>query len=829
MKEENKKTKGKKDLDKPTDKKANDTDKKDEKKAKSEKVEQDVKVEVFEKNKEVAKKSKKDKTKGEKKINQVVADTKSNDDKKIRITSVVKVFLLALFCVVLTIAGKYCVDVFSSAINTTSTSSTIYEWNFVWGETQEELEGDIAAWKLATSERRVKKLSNSNDYLRMNHTLAALDEGRTLVIETNNCPVKVELNGDEIYNNGYGQSKFVGSTHNEIDIPADSSEQVIDVFAYSQTPITIETKLVKQAKDFTAYLDYAGMLVAIAIIVAGIVMSFVSLLISLNNTNLPRMILLGATTSVAGIAMLINQATANTRHLTSPVFYNIQLIADIITIGMIILCCFVSSKSTKSRGTIVSLTAVTLSSIALAFISNALLLKGAVLAYVAVLLIYAIVTFMNFVDRIQYSLKYSLVTATAFIYIVVIGAYNIVTCVLGYQITSRVLLAIAVVIFGVILYYVFFKQSINSIVRKKEREQYNIENNKWNEKVDSVYAELLNKKDNNSFINASSEFIVNTVSEYVKSQAEYSLEASEKLKEGIRASAVYIDGETTETIYSTGDIGECDYTGLIMDYKSTDRKVVIANSNISMLVTVDNRVKIIYHVENIVNGLTAEFKNLMTSIHSAIELIYNNYVLKTQMTMSQEKIFLALAETVEAVSHGTKAHLYAVKGITKIICEELGFSKEETKLVSSAAAAHDVGKIAISEKILQKPTELTPKEMDVMRRHVIFGYNILSQAEGEFMDAAAVIAYQHHERYDGSGYLRFKGKQIHIYARIVAVADVIDALLSTRTYKEPWTPEKVEKYLKEHSGTEFDPDIIKVVIRRYKDIVKVRTNSYINN
>jgi HD-GYP domain-containing protein (c-di-GMP phosphodiesterase class II) len=138
----------------------------------------------------------------------------------------------------------------------------------------------------------------------------------------------------------------------------------------------------------------------------------------------------------------------------------------------------------------------------------------------------------------------------------------------------------------------------------------------------------------------------------------------------------------------------------------------------------------------------------------------------------------------------------------------LQLSQREIQMVSLASMVHDIGKLAIPESVLEKVGELSEEEYRIMQDHIIYGYNILSKSPGEFMNAAAIIAQQHHEKYDGTGYLKFRGEHIHPYARLVAVADVLDALLSDRPYKTAWMPDEAFAYLNEQSGKHFDPQLV---------------------
>lgn len=130
------------------------------------------------------------------------------------------------------------------------------------------------------------------------------------------------------------------------------------------------------------------------------------------------------------------------------------------------------------------------------------------------------------------------------------------------------------------------------------------------------------------------------------------------------------------------------------------------------------------------------------------------------------------------------------------------------EVVSGAAMLHDIGKIAIPQMITNKSGLLTETERSIMKSHTDFGYIILSAFEEEFMQAAAVIAKDHHEQYDGRGYGGLKGDEIHEYARVVTVADVFDALTTQRSYKEAWSLDAAVEYINANSGKIFDPKVV---------------------
>ncbi len=168
----------------------------------------------------------------------------------------------------------------------------------------------------------------------------------------------------------------------------------------------------------------------------------------------------------------------------------------------------------------------------------------------------------------------------------------------------------------------------------------------------------------------------------------------------------------------------------------------------------------------------------------------------------------------------TGKHLRRMSRYSGILASAMGMSYPESEDIRYASPLHDIGKVAIPDSILRKPGKLTEKEYDEMKRHTIYGSQMLANAESRLLRLAARIAIAHHENFDGTGYpYGVKGDSIPIEARIVAVADVFDALVSSRVYKGAWSVDETMAYLKGQSGKIFDPVVIECLKRRIDDIV----------
>jgi len=170
----------------------------------------------------------------------------------------------------------------------------------------------------------------------------------------------------------------------------------------------------------------------------------------------------------------------------------------------------------------------------------------------------------------------------------------------------------------------------------------------------------------------------------------------------------------------------------------------------------------------------------------------------------------------------TGAHLLRMASYARLAAANLGLSAEEQDDIHDAAPLHDIGKIGIPDHILLKPGRLDDAEMQIMRTHPLIGAQILKDGNSKLMRNAAVIALSHHEKFDGSGYPHgLKGDEIPLYGRIVAVADVFDALTSNRPYKAAWRIEKAIDWLKQNAGSHFDPACVEALLKDTEQILAI--------
>ncbi|HAZ05974.1 MAG TPA: regulator, partial [Acetobacterium sp.] len=183
-----------------------------------------------------------------------------------------------------------------------------------------------------------------------------------------------------------------------------------------------------------------------------------------------------------------------------------------------------------------------------------------------------------------------------------------------------------------------------------------------------------------------------------------------------------------------------------------------------------------------------------------------------------------LGAVIETRSFETANHVKRVARVSAYLAREYGLSERDVTILSAVSPMHDVGKIGIGENILHKPGRLSEQEFEIMNYHTNIGYEILKSSEREMLRYASLVALEHHEKWGGGGYPSGKsGLDIHIFARITAIADVYDALRSIRSYKEAWSQESAVAYLLEEKGKFFEPKLVDIFVTNIVEIEALRS------
>ena len=216
------------------------------------------------------------------------------------------------------------------------------------------------------------------------------------------------------------------------------------------------------------------------------------------------------------------------------------------------------------------------------------------------------------------------------------------------------------------------------------------------------------------------------------------------------------------------------------------------------------------------NGKIIEYVHLMYNVTETINL-------HEEIENTQKEIIYKMGEIGEKRSKETGNHVKRVAEYSRLFAKLIDLDDKHVEMLYAASPMHDIGKVGIPDAILNKPGQLNNEEFEIMKTHSEIGFNILRGSNKPIIKAAAVIAFTHHEKYDGSGYPKgTKGEKIHIFGRITAIADVFDALGSDRVYKKAWELEKILDLFKKERGKHFDPELIDLFFNNLDKFLAIR-------
>ena len=234
--------------------------------------------------------------------------------------------------------------------------------------------------------------------------------------------------------------------------------------------------------------------------------------------------------------------------------------------------------------------------------------------------------------------------------------------------------------------------------------------------------------------------------------------------------------------------------------------------------------------KDIIRGLEVGGVDYISKPFNETELIAR---IKTQLELkklkskeiddTQIEVIFKMAEIAESRSKETGNHVKRVSEYCYILAKLSDIDEHNCKKFAAASTMHDIGKVAIPDSILNKPSKLTSQEIKKMQEHTVTGYDMFKDSTGSILKIANIVAHQHHEKFDGSGYPQgLKGSKIHIFGRIVAIADVFDALASDRVYKKAWEIEDIISFLIEEKGKHFDPYLIDTFLENIEEFLAVK-------
>lgn len=223
------------------------------------------------------------------------------------------------------------------------------------------------------------------------------------------------------------------------------------------------------------------------------------------------------------------------------------------------------------------------------------------------------------------------------------------------------------------------------------------------------------------------------------------------------------------------------------------------------------------------SNLTDMDKDLIRVFSLNVGVAFDNIYLNQEITDTQKEVIETIGGIIETRCRETGNHVKRVAEYAQLLALKVGIGQKDSEILKYAAPMHDVGKIGIPDAILNKPGKLTKEEFEEIKKHTSIGYQILKNSKRQMIRAAAIVANQHHERWDGKGYPNgLKGEAIHIFGRIICLVDVFDAVSNERIYKPAWDIEKTLDYIAEEKGKLFDPILVDIFMENIDEFLEIK-------
>ncbi|TEW52039.1 response regulator [Psychromonas algicola] len=283
--------------------------------------------------------------------------------------------------------------------------------------------------------------------------------------------------------------------------------------------------------------------------------------------------------------------------------------------------------------------------------------------------------------------------------------------------------------------------------------------------------------------------------------------------------------ETTEKFSHLSDIHDIDKlpdaVSLLITQCIQEQRHIYTDNAFVMNISSSSDSSIILYFEGFL-PLNEQDIALLDLFAANAKTSFDNEELRHEVSEGQREIVYLLGEAIEHKSKETGNHIRRVAEITRVLALELGYSVKEAEKIKSASPLHDLGKIGIPDDILHKPAALDSDQWEIMKSHVEIGYDLVRHSNQDVLRYAALISYQHHEKWDGSGYPNgLKGEEIDLVGRIASLADVFDALAHDRCYKKAWPMHEVIAFIEQQAGSHFDPRVVAAFKRCQQKIIEI--------
>ena len=626
-------------------------------------------------------------------------------------------------------------------------------------------------------------------YLYLTNTFEPDEKDRTLVLLTDHSPMKVSLDGKEIYNNQFDQAEYVGNRYNAIVLPADTRETKVEVIM--ALPLSVQFDTHFSDTDNPAFEMNTGLYIGAFFFLVGILSLIAFIILSIIRKQYVRTMMTSLSLAYMGIAIFAYTILGCTYILNGRIWLNIFTL--ILHTSFILPLIHIINWQTSRKLIIIIVSVDTLLSAALMLLSfTPLIFKISLILMTLFTCVSAFscafMSLRTLQNRTQYSVPIFVISFSHFLISILSG---ILLCARRPEMYIY-LICMAIVEVLSVFEYIYI---MNYQYKKKIAEEYD-KGEKYKKTVDDISIFIKNMLSCES----KDDFFETAVKEIRTLLVNYDEKNKDcRICTGLRETDSY-----REIINE--NIEGCDYYIIEKNSDQSGRNCIFTGTYFEYIFRKGGIYGII-HVENINNGLDVFFVSMIEAAYCGVETSFEN-VFFEETNRSKTVVFEELAENSEIANGYSPSHLENIATYSYHLCKALNMDDETAKKVSLASRLHDIGKIAVPKDIINKRGKLSEDERILVAAHAEFGYRILCAYNDDLLICAAEIARYHHERYDGSGTNGLIGEEIPLNARIVTICDIYDALTTARPYKEAWSKKRSLGYLSDNSGKLVDPKLL---------------------
>ncbi|WP_407384061.1 HD-GYP domain-containing protein [Ruminococcus sp.] len=707
---------------------------------------------------------------------------KLND--KVKKGGVLPLLGVSLIVLLLTVAVYFVAHYVS---NSYTDENRFSNWNYLYTE---------KAGTVPDGELRVFNAQNpivtegKKDAIYFSKTLEPSETGHTFVLITDFSPVKIRLNGKEIYNNQFDTAEYVGSCYNAVALEPSTQERQLEIMMKLPFSVRFETFL--NPTGDPVFTTMPGFNLGLILMGIGLLSAAVFGVMSAVKKRLFRSLYVSGLVFYMGLAIALHLLPEVTYRFNTPIWLRITAVPVHLTFMLVLLC--LNGLFKDSRKTAIAiLFASIISAIAVLASFNTLMVKLSIVLMCLLTLAAAVYVSHTAIVQLERRIQYAAPLFVMCVFCTMIMTLAAILMLLRQRTLYIYNVSVSSAVIIAVIEYIYIREYRLELKNSEVR----VQSVKYSESVNSISLFIRHMLQ----CQEPSKFYETAVGEILKLVKTYQPENTD-----IRSCVAIKEGGAYREIINNG-VSSCNYQIIENNSLRNEKNCLFAETYFDYILRDHKGVNAIFHFENIKDGLDVFFGSMIEATYCGLETTYEN-------TFSDNKqrdidiIFAELAENTELDNGCSVDHLMNIRKNSYALCKRIGMDEEKAKHISIASELHDLGKIAVPKNIIHKDGRLSEEERVIINSHTEFGYTILSAYDDDPMLAtAAVIAHYHHERYDGNGNNGLKGEDIPIEARVVTVCDVYDALISERTYKKAWSKEDALRYLKDNEGKIFDPVI----------------------